>query len=139
MSGTAGYFRRQCPVKSPALIPTRVIVKITLGIKSPSAPGLVGRTTLRGKSKYMFLVMARCIAAFPDSMGRPGFVLMNCVYELMSVGKQGKGLGKLTKNRAKRPVWKISDHHKCLTKYMTPLLHSFFLPPPFNKDILIPP
>ena len=46
--GTVGHFRGQCP----ALIPTRISVKITVRIKSHSPPWPSGGLMLIGKSKY---------------------------------------------------------------------------------------
>ena len=94
MPGTAGHFRAQCPVKSPGVIPIRFSVKITMGIKSPTAPWPCGGSMLRGKSKCMFLLIPRCLAAFPASMGGPDFY--KCIVSMSSnlteraVEKQGE-------------------------------------------------
>ena len=88
MSGSAGHFRGQFPVKSLAFIPTWVSVKITMGIKSPSSPSM-----LRGKSIWLF---PRGLAAFSDTMGGGGgfLVQMHCVSDIknhrMCCGKTRK-------------------------------------------------
>ena len=85
--------------KGATLIATRVSVNvmITMGIKIKKPLGSMAMRgwMLRGKRKYMVLLIPRCLAAFPDFMaGGGGFykcnVSMSSVVTECVVEKRGK-------------------------------------------------